>query len=355
MCYEYWWTKGLQMADKLKTDIQTTETSADLPQVLEKAQTSRPAQPAYELPAKIQSSLNRYLSESLAPNTQSAYRKAWDDYLSWCQSHDLRPLPASAAVIGAYLTYLADKGLAYSTIEQRLAAVCFVHEVAKMPVNRREVEIRRALKAIKKRNGAKNNKKSAITVEMLRLMVLKLDDSLAGLRDKAMLLIGFAGGLRRSEVASLDVEDLEEYPEGYLVTLGRSKTDQIGQGRPIEVAYGKSIITCPVRATKAWLKASRIESGALFRQVDRHGHIKGRISGRHLANLVKSTLAMAGFEPGNYSAHSLRSGYITASDEQQVPEHLVRQQTGHRSKLQREDYVRVERPFARAGERDVGL
>jgi site-specific recombinase XerD len=344
------------MEDNYQADIQHNEPSKDLPQVLAKAQTSLQAKSVYELPAEIQRNLNRYLAESLAPNTQSAYRKAWDDYLSWCQGHDLRPLPAAAAVIGAYLTYLADKGLAYSTIVQRLAAVCFVHEVAKMPINRREVEIRRALVAIKKRNGANASKKSAITVEMLRLMVLSLDDSPAGMRDKAMLLVGFAGGLRRSELTSLNVEDLEEYPEqGYLVTLGRSKTDQIGKGRPVEIAYGKSLVTCPVRAINVWLKASKIDTGALFRQIDRHGHIKGRISGRHLANLVKSTLAEAGFDPNNYSAHSLRSGYVTASDENQVPEHLVRQQTGHRSKLQREDYVRIERPFARAGERDVGL
>jgi site-specific recombinase XerD len=343
------------MVDTSSRATESGHVNGILPQVLEKSQAPLQDGPGHGLPIAVQKNLNRYLSASLAKNTQKAYRKAWDDFLAWCQGQDLRPLPASAAVVGAYITHLADKGLAYSTIEQRLAAVCFVHEVAKMPINRREVEIRRALMGIRKANGVKQDKKAAITVDMLRLMVLSLDESMAGMRDRAILLLGFAGGFRRSELVALDCEDLEDHPEGYLVTIKKSKTDQLGAGRTVEIAYGKSTVTCPVRALKAWLEASKVATGAIFRRIDRHGKIMARLSGRHVANLVKSAAAAAGFETANLSAHSLRAGYVTAADEANVPEHLVRKQTGHKSKLQREDYIRVERPFARAGERDVGL
>ncbi len=144
----------------------------------------------------------------------------------------------------------------------------------------------------------------------LRLMIAVLPDSLIGRRDACLLLLGFASALRRSELVALNVEDLSETDEGLVVTVRRSKTDQEGEGREIGVPYGSNPSTCPVRATRAWLEASGIESGPVFRSVDRHGTVgTTALSGKAVALIVKRTVEAAGLDPARFAAHSLRSGY----------------------------------------------
>jgi len=164
-------------------------------------------------------------------------------------------------------------------------------------------------------------------------------DRLKDLRDRALLLIGFAGGLRRSELVAIDLIDLERVREGIILTIRRSKTDQDGIGRKIGIPFGRTI-HCPVRALDAWLSAARIEDGPLFRSVDRHGRVSGRLSGEAVSLIIRGRLSVAGFDPTGYSGHSLRAGFATSATRAGVSTFKIRQQTGHASDAMLSRYVR---------------
>ena len=167
-----------------------------------------------------------------------------------------------------------------------------------------------------------------------------MGDRLKDLRDRALLLIGFAGGLRRSELTAIDFIDIERVREGIILTIRRSKTDQDGVGRRIGIPFGRTI-HCPVRALETWLSAARIEDGPVFRPVDRHGRVSvGRLSGEAVSLIVRDRMAAAGFDPTGYSGHSLRAGFATSATRAGVSTFKIRQQTGHASDAMLSRYVR---------------
>jgi integrase len=166
-----------------------------------------------------------------------------------------------------------------------------------------------------------------------------MGDRLKDLRDRALLLVGFAGGLRRPELAAIDVADFERVREGIILTIRRSKTDQDGMGRKIGIPFGRTI-HCPVRALDNWLSAARIEDGPLFRSVDRHGRVSGRLSGEAVSLIIRGRLSVAGFDPTGYSGHSLRAGFATSATRAGVSTFKIRQQTGHASDAMLSRYVR---------------
>ncbi len=167
-----------------------------------------------------------------------------------------------------------------------------------------------------------------------------MGDRLKDLRDRALLLVGFAGGLRRLELAAINLIDIERVREGIILTIRRSKTDQDGVGRRIGVAFGRTI-HCPVRALENWISAVRIEDGPVFRAVDRHGRVSvGRLSGEAVSLIVRDRMAAAGFNPQGYSGHSLRAGFATSATRAGVSTFKIRQQTGHASDAMLSRYVR---------------
>ena len=169
-------------------------------------------------------------------------------------------------------------------------------------------------KGIRRKLGVAQRQAAPVCVPELRAMTATLPDGLRGVRDRAMLLVGFAGAFRRSELVGLDVADLAFDAEGLTVTLRRSKTDQEGAGRKVGVPYGSDPATCPVRALRAWLEATGIEVGALFVGVNRHGRLTGkRLAGVDVARLVKRCAEAAGLDPARFSGHSLRAGLATAA------------------------------------------
>ena len=156
--------------------------------------------------------------------------------------------------------------------------------------------------------------KTPVLIEDVRAMMANLPDRLLGVRDRALLLVGFAGGFRRSELVSLNIRDLKFNNDGLTVTLRRSKTDQEASGRKVGLPYGSSLETCPVRSLRAWLEASEIESGPVFRPINRHGQIPPtRLSDRAVALIVKRAAKAAGKDPAEFAGHSLRSGLATAA------------------------------------------
>jgi site-specific recombinase XerD len=163
-------------------------------------------------------------------------------------------------------------------------------------------------------------------------MVVTLDASLAGVRDRALLLLGFAGAFRRSELVALDVADLSFTARGVEVTIRRSKTDQEGAGRVVAIPLGSQAETCPVRSLRAWLEAAGIEAGSIFRAVNRWGRVGGRLADRDVACTVKRAAERAGLDPAAFSGHSLRAGLATSAALAGKSDRAIMATTGHKSR-----------------------
>ena len=187
-------------------------------------------------------------------------------------------------------------------------------------------------------------------------LVATLDEDLAGARDRALLLVGFAGAMRRSELVALNFSDLQLTDEGFVIHVRRSKTDQTGKGRKIGIPFGQHAGTCPVRALLAWLEHSGIDRGAIFRKVNRHGQLEGvRLSDRSVAEVVKRACKAAGLKPSKFSGHSLRAGLATSAAMAGVEERSIQDQTGHKSLKVLRTYIREGSLFRNNAARKVGL
>jgi integrase len=196
-------------------------------------------------------------------------------------------------------------------------------------------------------------KKPLLVADLERIMAA-LPENLLGCRDAALLLVGFAGAFRRSELVALDWQDVESAPEGLVVVIRRSKTDPEGRGRRIAIPYGRRL--CPVRALTAWRDLSGGEAGPVFRPLDRHGNIREqRLSDKAVARVVKRGLEAAGVNAAAYAGHSLRGGFATAAAAGGASERAIMRQTGHRSLPMLRRYIREGSLFTDNAVRNTGL
>jgi site-specific recombinase XerC len=212
-----------------------------------------------------------FARQEKAASTRKAYRSDFALFRAWCLAKGVPALPASPESVAAYLAHEAAAGRAASTITRRCAAIRYAHRLADLDPPTHSEKVRATLRGIRRTIGAAPARKAPVLADTARAMALSVPDGLKGLRDRALLLLGFAGAFRRSELVALDVADLEETDEGLRVTIRQSKTDQEGHGQVIAIARGSS--TCPVKAIKAWLEASGITEGPLFRPVAKGGHL----------------------------------------------------------------------------------
>jgi len=229
-----------------------------------------------------------------------------------------------------FLTYMETEGYSVSTIQQHLAAIVAAHDKANVPSAARAGLVRDVLRGIRRKIGVAPKQKQPILVPMLAAMVLATRDDLMGIRDKAVLLVDFAGAFRRNELASIDFEDIEFVKEGMIITLRRSKTDQEGRGRKVAIHPGQNLD--PVSAMKQWLEASGVQSGPVFLGF-RNGRLTSkRIWGEDVARIIKRAIVRCGCgDPAKFSGHSMRSGFVTAAAKAGKTEGEVMRQTGHRS------------------------
>lgn len=182
--------------------------------------------------------------------------------------------------------------------------------------------------------------RSALTDD-IRAMVEACDAGMIGLRDRALILLGFAGSFRRSELVSLDAADCEFGRDGLTITLRRSKTDQEAQGRKVGIPYGSNPGTCPIRTLQSWMEAATISEGAVFRSINRHGRVRAhRLSGNDVARVAKKLAERAGLDASHYAGHSLRSGHATSAAIAGASERSIMNQTGHRSVQMVRRYIR---------------
>jgi site-specific recombinase XerD len=285
----------------------------------------------------------RYARAGKADNTRRAYGHDWRQFVHWCEDYRLQALPAAPSTLCLYLSALAEWGRKASTIERRMAAISQAHQAAgHVPSPTLDWQVRTVMGGIRRRLGTAPSQKTALeTADVRRLLAATPEDTLGGRRDRALLLLGFAGGFRRSELVGLYIEDLEESEYGLRVRLRRSKTGQEGEGDVKGIPWGSHLETCPVLAVRAWLEASGITEGPLFRAVDRHGRHGGRRLGdRAAAEVVKRAAKRAGLDPASYAAHSLRSGHATSAAAGGAPERAIMRQTGHRSLQTLRGYIR---------------
>ncbi len=305
--------------------------------------------------AEIAADARDFVAASRAQNTTRVYRTGWAQFTAWCDEHRVVALPAGPETVACYVANLA-KIAKPSTIDLRLAAISAAHRAAGHDSPTKEEAVRLVRRGVRRTLGTVQRQVRPVTVPELRTMLEGLGTDPAGCRDRALLLLGFAGALRRSELVGLDVADVTEGTDGLTVRLRCSKTDQEGAGRTVGVPYGSNPATCPVRAWRAWLEVSGITGGAAFRPVDRHGHIgPTRLSGQAVALVLKRHTARAGLDPGDVAGHSLRAGLATAAAAAGVPERVIVEQTGHRGTVMLRRYIREGSLFRENAASAVGL
>ena len=260
-----------------------------------------------------------YAAAEKSPATLRAYDSDWRHYEAWCKSERFAPLPTndremadSTSVLAAYLAHLADAGLKASTINRRSCAITYVFRKAGLLPPTGAETIKGLQRGIRRTIGTRVERKAPVTVEVLRAMLKRIPKTPSGLRDRALLLLCFASAQRRSEIVALDVEDLERVPEGILVHIRKSKTDQEGSGHQVAVPRGGKLK--PVQAVEDWLAVSGITAGPLFRPVLRSGRVlETRLGDQSVADIVKRWAEAAGFDPEMFSGHSLRAGLVTSA------------------------------------------
>jgi integrase len=274
------------------------------------------------------------IANSTAASTRRAYRSDIEHFLMWGGT-----IPASPNTIASYLAAHAG-ALSIATLVRRVATISKAHEAKGLPSPTTTEIVKATMRGIKRTLGTSQRKSKPLLREDLFLILDRMKDRPKDLRDRALLLVGFAGGFRRSELVGLDRADTETVREGLIVTLRRSKTDQEAAGRKIGIPYGRTR-HCPVSALEAWLALSGVTSGPLFRHVDRHGHIHAeRLSGEAVSIVIRERLASAGIDPSGFSGHSLRAGFATSAAQAGVSTTKIRAQTGHASDAMLGRYIR---------------
>lgn len=281
-----------------------------------------------------------YLAAALADNTLRAYRSDLKHFLAWGGT-----IPASPECVA---TYVARHALLLSnaTLSRRVVAIGRAHSTQGLPSPTTAEVVRATLRGIRRKRGCAQRQVAPLQKADIVRLVAGLQ-GIRGLRDKALLLIGFAGAFRRSELVSLDIEDVEFVAEGAVIRLRRSKTDQEGRGRVVAIPYVRGR-HCPCRALQAWLQASGIiQRGPLFRGVSRHDRVlSARLTAQSVALIIKQRAAAVGLDPTRYSGHSLRAGFATSAAQSGVGSLSIRAQTGHRSDATLQRYIRNSQLFA---------
>lgn len=267
------------------------------------------------LPAELvpaMAAARSYVEAARAPATRKAYAADWQVFSVWCEARSLAALPARPETVALFLADQAEQGLKPSTLSRRSAAIRFAHKLHGSPSPTTEAAVSEVMAGIRRVHGTQKRQVAPATADRLTVMLDACGTDLRGLRDRALLTLGFGGAFRRSELVAIRIEDIEETPEGVRVTLPRSKTDQEGQGQVVPVLDGPRLRV--KAAIAAWKDAARIEGGYLFRTIAKNERVQVRaITDRTVANIVKQRAEAAGLDAAQFAGHSLRAGFLTSA------------------------------------------
>jgi site-specific recombinase XerD len=254
-----------------------------------------------------------YAGRALSDNTRRAYESDWRAFCRWCEAGGISPLPAAPVLVAGHLASLAGT-LGRSGLRRRLAAIAHQHRGAGHPWETRHPAIAATMRGILATHGKTSRPAAALTSAEVKRLLAACGTDTAGLRDRALLLLGFAGALRRSELVAIDREHLRFTSEGMTVFIPRSKRDQEGEGATIGIPRGLNPLSCPVRAMEEWLRRTRIEWGAVFRRLSPGGALEDRLSPQGVWKILRKRAELARLtvdETERLSPHGLRAGFIT--------------------------------------------
>jgi site-specific recombinase XerD len=285
------------------------------------------------------------LRSSKANNTIRAYRSDFKDFSVFCTKNSLKHFPTDPKIVALYLTYLSSKGAKISTLRRRLVSIGVIHKLKGHYLDTKHPIIIENLMGIKRKIGSFQQGKKPILINQLKSIINVIDNEntkeIKKIRDKTLILIGFGGGFRRTELVSIDYNDIELVPEGVKIVIRRSKTDQFGEGMVKGLPYFSNQNYCPVLHLKKWLELSNIKSGPIFRRFSKSFKLsEKRLTDQSVALLLKNYLGVAGIENKNYSGHSLRSGFATVSAESGADERSIMAMTGHKTTQMVRRYIK---------------
>lgn len=297
-----------------------------------------------------------FINASISKNTQLAYDLAWRTFSAWCDENDLDPKTLSTPGLILFLTEMAQTKRV-STILKTLAGIRKCRQLLGTPLEPSH-ELDSFLRGLKRIKAKPQTSKEPLSTDLLKRICKSFNDTRPrDLRDRALVLTGFCGALRRSEIAALKIEDFEKCDEGYVLIIRRSKTDQFGQGEKLGLPYGSNRETCPVRSIQAWLdflNEHEITKGPIFRHLVQSKPTIKNLTGRGICLVVQRLLKRIEIDPTNYGAHSLRSGFATSAAKAGVSTFDISAQTRHRSIQSLARYVKRgqifdDNPVARLG------
>jgi len=271
------------------------------------------------------------LKNSKAANTLRAYKADFKDFSAFCAKNGLNFLPTEPKILSLYLTHLSANSK-FSTLKRRIASISVIHKLKGHYLDTKHPIIMENLLGIKRVKGSIQKSKKPILINDLRLIINAIDQTnqikKRKIRDKAIILIGFSGGFRRSELVNLIYDDVEFVNEGVKIFIKRSKTDQSGEGMIKAIPYFDNQLFCPVVSLKNWMNNSEIKSGKIF-----------DISDKSIALIIKKYASLSGLDPNKYSGHSLRSGFATSTAESGAEERNIMAMTGHKTSQMVRRYI----------------
>ena len=284
------------------------------------------------------------LKNSKSNNTLRAYKSDFKDFSLFCAKNGLKSLPSEPKIVSIYITHLS-KLSKISTLRRRLVSISMVHKLKGHYLDTKHPIIVENLMGIKRIKGTIQKGKKPLLINHLKSIINVIDNKKINerkkLRDKSIILIGFGGGFRRTELISIDYEDLEFVPEGLKIIIKRSKTDQFGEGMIKGLPYFNNESYCPVANLKKWLDISNVKSGPIFRRFSKGSTITdNRLTDQSVALLIKEYLNLAGIENKNFAGHSLRSGFATVAAESGADERSIMAMTGHKTTQMVRRYIR---------------
>jgi site-specific recombinase XerD len=277
------------------------------------------------------------IRSSKSVNTIRAYKSDFNHFADFCKKNNLKPLPADPKIVSFYITHLSLNSKV-STLKRRLASISVIHKLKGHYIDIKHPLIIENLMGIQRKKGVFQKSKNPILVNELRQIINIIEknstNELKKNRDKALILIGFSGGFRRSELVNIDLDDIEFTKEGVKIFIKRSKTDQSGEGMIKAIPYFKEKSFCPVIFLKKWIEISKIQKGLIF-----------DISDKMVALLIKHYLSEAGFDSKKYSGHSLRSGFATVAADSGADEKSIMNMTGHKTTQMVRRYIKESNLF----------
>lgn len=276
-----------------------------------------------------------YAKAATADNTKIAYQKDLDRFMQWGGK-----IPSSPEQVSAYLSeHAMDHKVA--TLLRWLTSISQAHKRAGLPTPTKDTVVHETLSGIRKIHGGKQRRVAPITTEELMAMVDAAPNTLIGQRNKALLLVGFGGAMRRSEITNLQVENFEIDRRGAVVDLGKTKTDQSGEDSKVAITMAKNKRYCAVTALKSWYAATGITEGPVFRAINQYGKLSSRkLSTQAVADIVKAMALAAGLDRTLFSGHSMRAGLATAAAQADKPYHKIKAITRHKSDATLARYIR---------------